>query len=234
MLAMVLAVLEARCGLAFGDRDVYLNVAGGLRITEPAADLAAAAALVLSACSSTSDPSASSSTSGEAADFGEVSVQYSWIKNEEFAGEFYAYENGYYDEAGFSNVVGVAGPDTGVAKLLSGSVQFALTDAASVGAAVAEQDAPLKIIATTFQKNPFTILSLKDGANIATPQDLIGKKIGVQDSNASVFKALLAASQPFGDWSEKVIEPGKLLENLPEPQTFTGEELRRRQIAARA
>jgi DNA repair protein RadA/Sms len=46
---MVLAVLEARCGLAFGDRDVYLNVAGGLRITEPAADLAAAAALASSA-----------------------------------------------------------------------------------------------------------------------------------------------------------------------------------------
>ncbi|HTI66496.1 MAG TPA: DNA repair protein RadA [Caulobacteraceae bacterium] len=48
-LAMLLAVLEARCGLGFGDRDVYLNVAGGLRITEPAADLAAAAALVSSA-----------------------------------------------------------------------------------------------------------------------------------------------------------------------------------------
>jgi DNA repair protein RadA/Sms len=42
-------VLEARCGLSFGDRDVYLNVAGGLRITEPAADLAAAAALASSA-----------------------------------------------------------------------------------------------------------------------------------------------------------------------------------------
>ena len=48
-LAMVLAVLEARCGLGFGDRDVYLNVAGGLRVTEPAADLAAAAALASSA-----------------------------------------------------------------------------------------------------------------------------------------------------------------------------------------
>ncbi|MEW6597168.1 MAG: DNA repair protein RadA [Pseudomonadota bacterium] len=48
-LAMVLAVLEARCGLGFGDRDIYLNVAGGLRITEPAADLAAAAALASSA-----------------------------------------------------------------------------------------------------------------------------------------------------------------------------------------
>ncbi len=48
-LAMVLAVLEARCGLGFGDKDVYLNVAGGLRINEPAADLAAAAALISSA-----------------------------------------------------------------------------------------------------------------------------------------------------------------------------------------
>ena len=49
-LAMVLAVLEARCSLSLGDRDVYLNVAGGLRVSEPAADLAAAAALVSSAC----------------------------------------------------------------------------------------------------------------------------------------------------------------------------------------
>lgn len=48
-LAMVLAVLEARCRLSLGDRDIYLNVAGGLRVTEPAADLAAAAALISSA-----------------------------------------------------------------------------------------------------------------------------------------------------------------------------------------
>ena len=47
-LAMVLAVLEAHCGVRLGQHDVYLNVAGGLRIAEPAADLAAAAALVSS------------------------------------------------------------------------------------------------------------------------------------------------------------------------------------------
>lgn len=47
-LAMVLAVLEARCGLQLGAFDVYLNVAGGLRISEPAADLAVAAALISS------------------------------------------------------------------------------------------------------------------------------------------------------------------------------------------
>ncbi|MBV8473830.1 MAG: DNA repair protein RadA [Hyphomicrobiales bacterium] len=47
-LAMILAVLEAHGGLKLGQYDVYLNVAGGLRIAEPAADLAAAAALVSS------------------------------------------------------------------------------------------------------------------------------------------------------------------------------------------
>jgi len=45
-LAMILAVLESRAGANFGQLDVYLNVAGGLRINEPAADLAVAAALV--------------------------------------------------------------------------------------------------------------------------------------------------------------------------------------------
>jgi DNA repair protein RadA/Sms len=47
-LSMLLAVLEARTGMSFAGQDVYLNVAGGLRINEPAADLAAAAALVSS------------------------------------------------------------------------------------------------------------------------------------------------------------------------------------------
>ena len=47
-LSMVLAVLEAHCGVRFSQHDVYLNVAGGYRITEPAADLAVATALVSS------------------------------------------------------------------------------------------------------------------------------------------------------------------------------------------
>ena len=47
-LSMLLAVLEARCGLSVNTHDVFLNVAGGLRINEPAADLAVIAALVSS------------------------------------------------------------------------------------------------------------------------------------------------------------------------------------------
>lgn len=48
-MAMLLAVLESRCGITLGQRDIYLSVAGGYRITEPAGDLAAAAALLNSA-----------------------------------------------------------------------------------------------------------------------------------------------------------------------------------------
>jgi DNA repair protein RadA/Sms len=43
---MVIAVLEARCGLRFSGKDIFLNIVGGLKITEPAADLAVAAALI--------------------------------------------------------------------------------------------------------------------------------------------------------------------------------------------
>ena len=45
---MILAVLETRCGVRIGANDIYLNVAGGLKVNEPAADLAVAAALISS------------------------------------------------------------------------------------------------------------------------------------------------------------------------------------------
>jgi len=45
-LAMALAVLETRCGLQISSYDIFLNIAGGIRITEPAADLSVAAAMI--------------------------------------------------------------------------------------------------------------------------------------------------------------------------------------------
>ena len=47
-MCLILAVLEKRLGLKFYQNDVYMNVIGGLSISEPAADLALAAALVSS------------------------------------------------------------------------------------------------------------------------------------------------------------------------------------------
>ena len=55
-LSMLLAVLETRCGLKLASSDVYLNVAGGLRVGEPAADLAVAAALISAAADVPTDP----------------------------------------------------------------------------------------------------------------------------------------------------------------------------------
>ena len=69
-LAMILAVLEARCGVSFASVEVYLNVAGGYRLTDPAADLAVAAALV-SALSERPVP-AEATVLGEIALSGEV------------------------------------------------------------------------------------------------------------------------------------------------------------------
>lgn len=65
-LSMVLAVLEAHAGLKLGGHDVYLNVAGGLRIHEPAADIAVAAALVSSLANAVLPP--------DSVFFGEVSL----------------------------------------------------------------------------------------------------------------------------------------------------------------
>ncbi len=65
-LAMILAVLEARCRMRFATHDVYLNVAGGLRLAEPAADLAVAAALVSARAGVATPP--------ESVYFGEVSL----------------------------------------------------------------------------------------------------------------------------------------------------------------
>lgn len=55
-LSMLLAVLDARCGVKLAAHDVYLNVAGGLRVSEPAADLAVAAALISASSGVPTDP----------------------------------------------------------------------------------------------------------------------------------------------------------------------------------
>ena len=155
----------------------------------------AALALLLAACSSGADAEAGDDESGGAADHGPLTVQLSWIKNAEFAGEFFADSEGYFADAGFSSVTLNAGPGATESIVLSGGADFGLSNAVSVGQVVAEEDAPLKIVGTTFQKNPFTILSLADAGDIATPEDLVGKRIGVQAGpNEALFDALLAVN----------------------------------------
>jgi ABC-type nitrate/sulfonate/bicarbonate transport system substrate-binding protein len=145
----------------------------------------AVAALALTGCAPAAEP----------ANYGELNIQLSWIKNSEFAGQFMAVENGYYTEAGFSKVNLIAGPAATEAEVLSGNALVGIANPISTAPVIIGEGAPLKIIGTTYQKNPFTILSLKNGANIVTIQDLIGKKIGVQAGpNETLFDALLKAN----------------------------------------
>jgi ABC-type nitrate/sulfonate/bicarbonate transport system substrate-binding protein len=160
------------------------------RFSRRAALLAAAAAatIAITGC-------APAATETEDASYGDLSVQFSWIKNAEFAGEYLADANGYYAEAGFSSVNFIAGPTATAAVVLAGDALVGISDALAVAPIILEEGAPLKIIGATFQKSPFTILSLKDGANIQTAQDLIGKRIGVQaGGNETLFDALLKAN----------------------------------------
>ncbi|MCW2787666.1 MAG: transporter substrate-binding protein [Marmoricola sp.] len=163
----------------------------GARIAAVAA--LAAAGLLLAACGS-SGSGGSGGTGSKSSGFGSIAVQLSWIKNSEFAGEFEADSKGYYKDAGFSSVNLLTGPVAQEEIVATGKAQFGMSNAVSTAASIVNSKFPLKIIGTTYQKNPFTILSLSDKGNIKTPQDLIGKTIGVQDSNLSLFKALLAAN----------------------------------------
>ncbi len=161
----------------------------------------AVSALALTACAGSSDSEPAADTDDAASDemMTDITVQLSWIKNEEVAGEFFADSKGYYTDAGFDSVTLVPGPSTGATELISGTADVAMSDAVSIGSVVASEGAPLKIVGATYQKNPFTILSLADGGNIATVDDLAGKKIGVQDSNTALFMAFLAANGMTAD-----------------------------------
>ena len=86
----------------------------------------------------------------------------------------------------------VAGPPTSIeATVISGNVDIAIGNAISTGTVVANEGAPIKIIGATYQKNPFTILSLKSVGNISTVDALKGKTIGVQASNLNLWEAFL-------------------------------------------
>jgi ABC-type nitrate/sulfonate/bicarbonate transport system substrate-binding protein len=151
--------------------------------------VAAAAALTLLLASCASD--AGSASDGEDASFGDASIQLSWIKNTEFMGEFVADDAGYFTDAGFDSVDLIPGPASAEAGVISGNVDLGIGNAISTGTVIAEEGAPLKIIGATYQKNPFTILSLAGVGNIASLDDLAGKTIGVQASNQSLWDAFL-------------------------------------------
>ncbi|MFI6867942.1 ABC transporter substrate-binding protein [Nocardia sp. NPDC050406] len=137
----------------------------------------------------------SNGTTPDGSKYGTVAIQLSWLKNIEFAGEYFADAKGYYRDAGFGSVNLVAGgaASTSVeAGLGTGKIWLGMSAPQTTAPAVLE-GLPAKIVGTTFQKNPFCIVS-SAAEPIATPQDMKGRKIGVQDTNQLIFNALLSAN----------------------------------------
>ncbi|MCF7549278.1 ABC transporter substrate-binding protein [Pseudonocardia sp. WMMC193] len=179
-----------------------------------------AAGVALAACgggSSSGGSSASGAASAAPGAYGTLALQLSWIKNIEFAGEYMADSKGYYTQAGFEKVDLVTGPvDSADALVLAKNVDVGLSAPDATARFITEQGAPLKIIGSTFQKNPFCILSIEEGKPIRTVQDLIGKRLGIQaGTNQQIFAGLLKANGIDPSQVEQVVvqyEPTPLTE----------------------
>jgi len=155
--------------------------------------IAAATTLIAACGASSSAPSQQEPTEGDA-DFGDIAVQLSWVKTVEFAGEYFADANGYFADEGFDEVTLIPGPAATPSIVASGQAFAGISDPTRVAPAIANEGAPVKIVAAQYQKSPFSIISLADKANITTPEDLVGKRIGIQTGNEPLFYSLLEAN----------------------------------------
>ncbi len=141
----------------------------------------------------TGSASSEPATDAAPAAFGDLSIQLSWFKNAEFAGDYIAEQEGYFTDAGFtSSDLVVGGPDVDtLALILSDKALITYTGSEIVAGAILNNDAPLKIIGCNYQENPFCILSLAGKTPIRSAEEMRGKTIGVQAANDAVWQALL-------------------------------------------
>lgn len=146
--------------------------------------VALAGGSLLAACGS-SAPSASAS--------GAVGLQLNYLKNVQFAGSLMADDKGYYRAGGLDVSLLAGGPNLAVEPVVeSGKALVGITHTAEAVNAI-NNGADLKIIGADYQKNPFCVVSSAHNP-IRTPQDMIGKKIGVSDTNQPVWQAFLKAN----------------------------------------
>ena len=121
-----------------------------------------------------------------------ATMQLGWIANVENSGEFVAQENGYYAAEGVDLTIEPGGPAVAVEPVVvSGKALVGLSQPDFVARA-REQGAALKVIAATFQRNPAAVMSLAS-APIATPQELAGKRLGIQQQGVPIYDAFFTS-----------------------------------------
>jgi ABC-type nitrate/sulfonate/bicarbonate transport system substrate-binding protein len=153
---------------------------------------------LLAACGddddTTSGSTGTTAAGGATADFGTLDYQLSWIKNVEFGGMYLADTNGYYKAEGFSSVnLTAGGPNVQQDAIVASGKAFIGISTPDIAASAIKNGAENIILGAQYQKNPFCVMSLASKP-IKSPEDMYGKKIGVQDVNEPVWSAFLKAN----------------------------------------
>lgn len=133
------------------------------------------------------------SLSGVANAATKVNFQLGWIANVENMGEFMADDKGDYSAEGLAITLTPGGPAVSVEPLVVSGKALVGLSGADVVARARLQGAKLKVIAATFQRNPSAVMSLASKP-IRTPKDLVGKKLGLQQSAVPVYNAFFKAN----------------------------------------
>lgn len=159
-----------------------------------ASGLMVAGGATLAACGSSSSGASDYGVTKGDTRFGTVPMQLGWIKNAQFAGEYFADQKGYYKQSGMAvKLIAGGAAATGVeAGIDTGKVWVGTSTPQNCGSAVAK-GVPVTIVGATMQTSPNCILSPADKP-IGSPRELKGLRVGVSDHNVPVFTALLEAN----------------------------------------
>ncbi len=174
------------------DKSADTTAAAAAETTAAAANTTAAAAADTTAAAIAADTTAAAK---QAADMGKMSLRLSWIKNSEFAGSYTADSKGYYKGQGFSEVELISGGPSAQpmeVDVASGKALFGISSPDITAAAIAK-GAELIIVGVQYQKNPFCVMSLASKP-VKTPEEMYGKKFGLQAANQVVWDAFVKAS----------------------------------------
>lgn len=124
---------------------------------------------------------------------GTVVWQLGWLETSQFAGSYIADTRGYYRAQGVDVIIRPGGPSVATAPLIVAGRALIGDSTVSTIAQARQAGAPLKIVAARWQKNPSVFLSLASKP-IRTPQELIGKRLGVPSADLVTTHGFLSAN----------------------------------------
>jgi ABC-type nitrate/sulfonate/bicarbonate transport system substrate-binding protein len=168
-----------------------LEACSSSKSSSTATTAAAGSATTAASTGSTAAPGTTSAPGS----LGALNVVGPWVPDVETGGEYVADSKGFWTQQGFSSVTVIpSGPNAPAQEQMvaTGKGLIAITSLDSTAAAI-QKGLNIICIGAQYQKNPFCIMSAKSKP-LNTPQDMIGKKIGVQSPNDAVWAAFLQAN----------------------------------------